>query len=124
GAAWALPAPAGPAAWLHRNALLVLALTLTATLYGDGLPLVLPRGSAWADLGRRAAPVLSLLAGAAMLVLLGQEGLAFDPVSRRTPMAPAAVGLVALACGLLLFRALRAALDPGPDPLGLSARGP
>jgi hypothetical protein len=120
---WALPDPAGPATWLHRDALLFLALATMAMLYGDGFALARPRGVNWADLGRRLAPVLSLLAGTALLILLVQEALAYDPMPRRTPMAPAVIGLVVLACGLVLFRALRAAVAPGHDPLGLSARG-
>jgi hypothetical protein len=67
-----------------------------------------------------------LLGGLAVLtlvVLLIQQIPHFDPVTRRTPMAPAAVFAALAALGALIALAIRTALRPDRDPLGPTPTG-
>jgi hypothetical protein len=121
--AWAGPDPAGAAPWLHRSALLVVALTLMSSLYGTALPRWLRHRPDWVAWGRRLGPAFGALASLALLVLLAQEFALYDKDTRRTPMELSVALAVIAAVGLLMFSSIRFALVPGRDPLGLSERG-
>jgi hypothetical protein len=122
-AGWALVDPAGHElswVWLHRNVLLMAALTLMTVVYGLGFSRLLPRGSGWAESSRRIGPILGVLASALVIVVLAQETVLYEAV---TPMAPAAIATVALALLGIIAASLCFAVVPGRDPLGLSEQG-
>jgi hypothetical protein len=120
---WALLDANDPAIWLHRNIWLMLALAVQTVVYGVGLARLLPAQVGWWQAGRRMGPVLGALATLVLLVVLGQEGISFDRHLNRTPLAPAAVAIIAAALAVLIGAALTFALTPGRDPLGLSEPG-
>ncbi len=108
GWAWVEPA-AGE--WLHRSASLFAVLTFLSLVYDDGLR-SLPPGNPWRDCGRRVGGALGVLAVLVLPVLIGQEFVLFDRVSKRTPLSAAEVVLAAAAILAIFFRAIRAALVP------------
>lgn len=55
-------------------------------------------------------------------VLLAQQATVFDPVTKRTPLGLAEVLAVLAGVGALIALALRAAVRPAADPLGLPDR--
>jgi hypothetical protein len=122
---WALLDPASKAPWLHRNALLLVALAVMTAGYGLGLPRLLGRDSEWLACVRQTGPVLAMLAAAQLLVVLGHEVALYDPdlAVRTTPLAWWGILAVALGFGLLVVAVLRFAVTPGHDPFGLSERG-
>jgi hypothetical protein len=119
---WAALDRTVPAVALHRNVLLMTALAVTTVAYGAGLARGAARWPDWAECGRRCGPVLGVLALVALLGVLGQEFLLYnpDPEVKRTPMLGWAVALVSAALVGLIAAQLRFALLPGADPLGLS----
>jgi len=146
---WALLSPTGHDVswlWLHRNVMLMVALSLMTVLYGVGLSRVLrPSSVTWADCGRRLGPWLGLLACVMLGMVLIQETIFYDgyvAVSRLVavmlkldgaadmkaawpdePMAAAAIAIIACAIIGLIGAGLCFAVLPGRDPLGLSERG-
>jgi hypothetical protein len=122
-AGWALGAFDDPAPWLQRMPVLALAMVLAAAVYEFGLSNRLPAASPWSGAVRRVAPLLLAGAAASALVTLGLEALAYDRVSRQTPMQGWAVSLVLLAQAGLGLAGLRYALRPEAEPLRLSERG-
>jgi hypothetical protein len=121
--AWAGLGPTAPALWLHRNVLLMVALALMTLAYGVGLGRLLPGQNAWVEWGRRLGLVLGGLATLTLLVLLGQEFSLYDFTTGHTPMAGPAVVTVLAGLVILMVTAIRFAVTPGRDPLGLSERG-
>ena len=121
---WATLGLAVPALALHRAVLLMVALAVTTVGYGVALARGAVRWPAWAECGRRCAPVLGLLALAALLVVLGQEFVLFDLTEgvKRTPMLGWAVALVAVALAGLSVAQVRFAVLAGSDPFGLPER--
>jgi hypothetical protein len=116
---WAVPAGQSAAAWLERDAWLLVALALTAAVYlevrgAEGSPLTAVRPVGQALFG---------LAVLAALVALGQMIPLFDPQTRRTPLPLPTVAAVLAALGVLVAAAVRLALTARPDPLGLGQRG-
>jgi hypothetical protein len=88
---WALQSPTGhdPSwLWLHRNVMLMVALSLMTIAYGLILRRLLlpagvmdsqkPRLIVWADCGRRMGPWLGLLACVVLAVVLVQETIFYD----------------------------------------------
>lgn len=121
---WAgLDPAAGSLAWLHRCVLLMVALALMTLVYGVALTHWLPAGNSWVPCCRRMGPVLGLLASLVLLIVLGQEAFLYDPQFKRTPMAFAAVVVVAVALLGLIGAGISFAVVPGRDPFGLSERG-
>ncbi len=120
---WASPDPGGPAAWLHRNVLLMVALAAMTALYGVALPRWLAHDAEWVRWGRRFGPALGVLASLTLLVLLVQEFRLYDPLTRHTPMARSEVLIVLAALITLMVSGVRFAVVPGRDPFGLSERG-
>jgi hypothetical protein len=120
---WAVLGPTAPALWLHRNVWLMVSLALMTLAYGTALGRLLPARDAWVEWGRRLGPVLGVLASLMLVVLLGQELRLYDQATRRTPMALPAVVVVLVGYVLLMVAAIRFAVLPGRDPLGLSERG-
>jgi hypothetical protein len=116
---WAIPDPAGPVPWLTRHSGLFVALTAVTVAYLSGRPaLADSSGSAWvADL-RRIGSILGVLALSILVIVLIQQIPLFDPATRKTPLAPVAVGAVIVAILSLMVLALRVALRPDVDPLG------
>jgi len=135
--------------WLHRNVVLMVALSGMTVLYGVGLSrlsssagLVEPE---WSECGRRIGPWLGLLACVVLGAILVQETIFYDgyvaiarlvgtmlkvegaadmkPVLPVEPMAGEAIAIVGCAIVALIVAGLRFAVLPGRDPLGLSERG-
>jgi hypothetical protein len=115
--AWALPDPADKVPWLNRNGNLFIALTVMTTLY------LLARTSGWVVEFRRVGGVLGSLALITLALVLVQQIPAFDPLTKRTPLHPFAVGGVLVAILVLIALALRCALRPDRDPLGPKPQG-
>ncbi len=125
-AGWALLDPAGPAPWLHRSVVLLVALVLAALLYAVGLPsLPAARAAGWEGPARRTALALGALAGALLGAVLVQEFVLYDPdpLVRRTPLAWPGVVAVAFALAALIAALLYLALNPQRDPLGPAGGG-
>jgi hypothetical protein len=122
---WALLDPATKAPWLHRNALLLVALATMTALYSLGLPRLLRPDSAWIPCIWKSGPVLAILAVMQLFVVLGHEAVLYDPdlAVRTTPLAWWGVLAVALGFFLLVVAVLWFAIAPGRDPLGFSERG-
>jgi hypothetical protein len=119
----AVPDPAGNAAWLNRNALVFAALVVANLAYGDGLPRLLRQPSAWTDEARRTGTLFGLLTGVALPALLAQEIWLFDRAASRTAMASYCVYLVPVCIAVVILAAIRCAVQPARDRLGLSERG-
>jgi hypothetical protein len=122
---WALLDPGTKAPWLHRNALLLVALAAMTAIYGVGLPRLLHRDSQWLAPVRQTGPVLAVLATVQLLVVLGHEAALYDPdlAVRTTPLAWWGVLAVAIGFGLLVAALMFFAVMPGRNPLRLSERG-
>jgi hypothetical protein len=111
-ASW-VPLDPGASGWLHHSAACLIVLTLLAVAYRDILGRWLPPASAWQGCVLRMSAILSTLAPLVLLVLLGQEFLLYDKVSKQTPLAALEVALVILAVVALIVLALRSALTHG-----------
>jgi hypothetical protein len=120
---WALLDPAQPALWLHRGALLLVALAVTTAIYGVVLPRVLNPFSLWVHAAGRTGPVLAALAAAQLLIVLGHEAALYDPGTEHTPLAWWGILAVSLGLGMLIFAAFRFAVVPAHEPFGLSEKG-
>ena len=121
--AWAFldPAARAPAwLWLHRSVMAMFSLALMTLLYGLAPRRWLPHTSGWAASCRRLGPVLGIAAALLVPVILVQEA-ALYPIGPS--MAPVAIGVVAVALLALATAAIRFAVRPEADPLGLSERG-
>ena len=110
------------APWLHRNVVLMAALTWMAAIYGFVLPRLLPLDNSWIAPARRMAGWLGMLACVVLALVLLHEFTLYDRELRTTPMAAPAVVLVAVAFAVLIAGALMFALSPSRDPLKLSDR--
>lgn len=122
-AGWAFLDPAGRASswlWLHRSVMAMFALAVMTLLYGLAPRRWLPHGSGWAASCRRLGPALGVAAALSVPVILGQEVVSYPA---GLAMAPVAVGVVAGALLTLIVAAVRFAVQPAADPLGLSERG-
>jgi hypothetical protein len=122
-AGWAFLDPEGRSPWLHRHVLLMAALAAMTLFYGVGLARWLPAERDWSRCSRGSGPVLGLLAAAVLLLILVQELVLYDPVTRRTDMAPAAAVGVGVALVVLIAAGISFAVMPDRDPFGLSERG-
>ncbi|QDU20062.1 hypothetical protein [Urbifossiella limnaea] len=107
---WAVPDPAESAVWLKRNGWAFVALVAAACATAPAAAL------------RRACGVLSVVALAALSVVLLQQVPTFDPVTRRTPLDLAEALAILAGIGALTALSLLAALRPGADPFGLPER--
>jgi hypothetical protein len=116
--AWAVPAGHSAPVWLERHAWLLAALTASSVVFlelrGEG-PRVLS--------ARHVGLVLGGLAILAALLALGAMLPLFDPLTRRTPLPATGIAAALLALVALLATALRQALSPERDLLGLSEGG-
>jgi hypothetical protein len=122
-AACSLPDPAGPAPWLSRTALLLTAFAVTNMAFSDGLPYWLKRSAAWRSEGRYCGAVVGCLAVGTLLALLALEFQHFKKEAGRTPLDLSLVGLVVLSIAWMMTSAVRAAVQPGRELLGLTERG-
>jgi hypothetical protein len=122
---WAMLDPATVAPWLHRNALLLVALAVMTAGYGVLLPRLLRPESEWLACVRRAGPVLAVLSAVQLLIVLVHEAALYDAdlTVRTTPLAWWGVLAVAVGFVLLVVAVLRFAVTPGRDPLGFSEPG-
>jgi hypothetical protein len=135
--------------WLHRNVVLMVALSSMTVVYGVGLSRLSSRAGliepGWSECGRRIGPWLGLLACVVLGAVLVQETIFYDgyvaitrlvgtmlkvegaadmkPVLPIEPMAGEAIVIVACAIVALIVAGLCFAVLPGRDPLGLSERG-
>jgi hypothetical protein len=122
GLGWAMLAADGPAPWLHRSVIVMVAAAATGLLAGFGMKRILPAGSDWSLRGRQAAPLLAGLAIGMSAAVLVQESLLFEP-GRGAPMLPIAIAAVIVTLAGLIAGCIAYAVAPGPDPLRLSDRG-
>jgi hypothetical protein len=115
---WAIPNRDTPALWLQRNGWAFVALVAAAVSRLELLPRVL-RSPAWAADSRRVGGGLGLGALAALVFVLLQQVPAFNLVTRRAPLDLPEVLAILTGIGALIAVALRFALSPTADPLGL-----
>jgi hypothetical protein len=114
---WAVPDRGAPALWAQRNGWAFVALAAGCLAAAGALPRLL-RAPAWAA-ARGVGGGLGAAALLALVVVLLQQVLVFDPATRRTPLGlPEVLAIVAAVAGLMAF-ALRFALRPAADPLAL-----
>lgn len=114
-AAWAIPDPSGPHAWLERNGWLLPVLTLAGLLGLEWLP-------RW-PAGRQLSLTVAGVAVVVLAIVVAQMLPAFDPVSKRTPLDGLAVLTILLSAVALIAALVRLAVRSGHDPLGLSEAG-
>lgn len=114
--AWAVPDPSDRFAWLHRNAWLFVALTVTAIA---GSELASRLGENWRGAVRVVAGWAAALAFVVLCVNLLQQVPAFDPVARRTPLSRESSLAMLAAIAALFALAIRFALKEDRDPLRL-----
>jgi hypothetical protein len=117
-AGWAAVEPNAPAVWLLRNGWVLVALVAGAVAGVEVFPRLRPT-STWAADARWLGARLGLAALAALGVVLAQQVPAFDPLTRRTPLPLAEVIAILAAVAALIALALRFAVCPDADPLGL-----
>ncbi len=122
GLGWAMLAKNGPAPWLHRSVILMVASAAVGLSAGFGLKRLLPSGSDWIERGRQAVPVLAGLAIAMLAAVLVQESLLFEEPN-GAPMLPIAKAVVIAALASLVAGCIAFAVTPAFDPLRLSDRG-
>jgi hypothetical protein len=122
GLGWAMLANGGPAPWLHRSVIVMVASAATGLLAGFGLKRLLPADSDWIERGRQAVPVLAGLAIGMLAAVLGQEALLFE-LEGAAPMVPPAIAVVIAALAGLIAGCIAFAVTPEFDPLRLSDRG-
>jgi hypothetical protein len=115
---WAAVEPNAPALWLQRNGWALVALVALAVVGLEALPRVLP-DSGWVTDGRWVGGRLAFAAVVMLGVVLVQEVSAFDPVTMRTPLPLSEVLAILAAVAVLMVLALRFAVRPAADPLGL-----
>ncbi len=120
---WALPSPEGPAPWPQRNVLLLAALVATMFLYHNGLARWSALSNSWREAAGSLSAALGGLAVLVLLLVLSQELLLYNKDTLRGPLEPASIVLVVLAVAALMFAALRFAVVPGGDPLGMPEGG-
>jgi hypothetical protein len=120
--AWAWVPPDFPVPWLHRLAVTVVALALTAVVYGFGLVKFLRRENEWTRAAARLVPSLAVFATALIFVILAIEVMEFIEAGTVPIVTPALIAIGLTLVGLATA-AIVAALVPGRDPLGLSERG-
>src|SRR5262249_1363406 len=82
------------APWLHRTVALLAALTVATIGYSFGVARLLDRSGRWASAARQIGPVLGLIAMGVVVLAIAQEGLLFNQVTKRTPLAPFETAMV------------------------------
>jgi hypothetical protein len=122
GVGWAVLAADGPAPWLHRSVILMVAAAAVGLISGFGLKGILYAGSDWIQRGRQAVPALAALAIGMLAAVLVQEALLFR-LPNGAPMFPIAIGVVILALLSLIAGCIALAVLPAADPLRLGERG-
>jgi hypothetical protein len=122
GLGWAMLAADGPAPWLQRSVIVMVAAAAAGLLVGFGLNRILPAGSDWSQRGRRAMPVLAGLAIGMLAAVIAQEALLFE-LKGGAPMLPIAIAMVIVAVASLIAGCLAVAVMPEFDPLRLSDCG-
>ena len=122
GLGWATLAVAGPAPWLHRSVIVLVAAVAMGWLAGFGLKRILPAGSDWIQRGRQAVPALAGLAIGMLAKVLVREALLFE-LPDGAPLVAIAIAAVILAVAGLIAGCLAFAVLPAFDPLRLSDRG-
>jgi hypothetical protein len=118
---WAIFDPSADAIVLHRSVSVLIALAVTTVLYGFGLPRLI-RENVWGLEARSLAPFLGLAASAVVALVLLLEGLAFDTVSKHTPLSWLEIASVLAALAGLVTAGIAFAVVPWADPFRLSER--
>jgi hypothetical protein len=118
----AMLAADGPAPWLHRSVIVMVAATVVGLLAVFALNRILRAGSDWRRRGRQAAPAMGGLAIGMLAAVVAQEVLLFE-LRGGAPMLPLAIAAVIVATAGLIAGCLALAVRPGFDPLRLSDRG-
>jgi hypothetical protein len=116
---WALLDPNVPTYWLHVNVAFTVLTAAAAWLF-----LLLPqRFGAWVTQAQRIGLTLSLVSLGAVVAVLVQEFLLFQPALNKVPLSPITVGAMLMTLGGLLALLLRCAVLPERDPWRLSETG-
>jgi hypothetical protein len=118
--ALAIPDPLGLSPWLHRTALVTVALTIANVLCAEVLPRAVRSESSRAEETRLTGAFFGVLAGFVLLFLIGREFALFDTAANRTPMEPYAIIPILFCIAWLILSAIRCAVVPGRDRLGLT----
>lgn len=119
---WTLLQPDWGDLGMHRSVVLMVAAIVAALTGGFGLERIVPSGSDWVLVGRRAFVALTGLGLVALATVIGQELHLYVPF-HGAPMALPAVVVVAVALAGLFVGCIACALTPRLDPFGLSDRG-
>ena len=116
---WAIPDPDSPTTWLERNGWAFVALAAGTLALGEGIPRRFST-SVWALDARRAGVALAAAALGLLPIVLVQQLPVFDPYTSRTPLELLEVLAILAAIVVLMVQAVRLALRPSADPLGLT----
>lgn len=125
-AGWALTPPsAAPDLWLHRTIRLFVTLSLATVLTGFVLTRLVRSIQSWYQSARLAGMLTGVAALAALAGTLALEAAWFraNPLRLGAPVTAVEIAVVLLALVGLVVVALRFAVLPGADPLGLTERG-
>jgi hypothetical protein len=117
--AWAVPDPADPHVWLHRNGWLFVALAFAAFI---GSAVAARLGESWRQAARTVAGWVAAGAFAVLCLNLLQQVPVFNPATRMTPLTRAASVAMLAGIAALIVLALRFALQADRDPFALPAR--
>lgn len=126
---WSLMAPTHePVLWLHRSIRLMVVLGAATFALGFGLTRLLRNSQSWYKAAHSAGVVVGLGAIASLGVALAMEASWFhpdpsNPTRIGAPVNAIQIVLVAAAFVGLVAVAIRFAILPGADPLGLSESG-
>ncbi|HLW67906.1 MAG TPA: hypothetical protein VKS79_21495, partial [Gemmataceae bacterium] len=114
---------AAAAPWLHRTVALLAAITVATVGYSFGVARLLDRSGRWASAARQMGPVLGLIAAAVVVLAIAQEGLHFDQITKKTPLAPFETAIVLASIAGLMVAGIAFAVKPWLDPFGLPESG-
>jgi hypothetical protein len=119
-AGWACLDPTLTAIWLQRGAITLTVVGAATLVYRFGLPRLIGTG-AWMDSARRLSAILAVGSVLVLLLLLGQEFLAYNPQPevRKTPLRVELAVLSSLAILGLAALSVTSVLTRDADPYGI-----
>jgi hypothetical protein len=115
--------PEAAAPWLHHTVALLAALTVATVGYSFGVARLLDRAGRWANAARQTGPVLGLIAVGVVILAIAQEGLHFDQITKKTPLARFETAIVLASITGLMVAGIAFAVKPWLDPFGLPESG-
>ncbi|NLS96099.1 MAG: hypothetical protein GXX96_28505 [Planctomycetaceae bacterium] len=114
--------PAADANLLNQTVVVLVAAVVMILVSGVGLPRLLSENSLWVDCSRKTLAGFAGTGAVALVSILLQEMILFDPVA-GAPMATWAVIVVAAAMACMLVGLIAFAVSSTRDPLGLTEDG-